>query len=216
MVTARRETAIVLVRDLAFAYVEGRKAQTRRVVKLSDPSGTYADYGPDNWPLTEDGCGDWSKDRCPYGVPGDRLRMLTGWATEARFDEFEPSKLPADARIWSWFDGRSKPAWAGRLRVGRHLPKRLRESMPLAELVSVRVERLNEISEADAIAEGMLFHNGGGVGHSGWRHDINYGFVFNSARKAFAICWDACTPKHPWLSNPFVWVVEFKRMEAKR
>lgn len=202
---ARWETSIVLVRDLAFAYVEGRKTQTRRLARLSDASGTYAEFGPDNWPLTEDEFGDWRKDRCPYGAPGDRLRMLTGWATDARFDEVEPSQLPADPRVWSWFDGREKPAWTGRLRMARHLPKRLRESMPLAEVVAVRVERLNEISEADAIAEGAPFS--GSESSSSFGVDALW----------FPRVWDSINAaKHPWACNPFVWVVEFKRLEAGR
>ena len=82
------------------------------------------------------------------------------------------------------------------------------------EITGVRVERLQDITEADAVAEGMQFHDGNGVGHSGWRHDVNHGFVYPSAREAFAQAWDSINQKRAkWYSNPWVWVYEFRRVK---
>lgn len=88
------------------------------------------------------------------------------------------------------------PRWASRLTL---------------EITGVRVERLQEIGEEDALAEGIKLLPGGGFG-------LNEPFSeFNSARSAFAFLWDSINGKRvPWLSNPYVWVIEFKRMEASQ
>lgn len=88
------------------------------------------------------------------------------------------------------------PRWASRLTL---------------EISAVRVERLQDISEADALAEGIKLLPGGGFG-------LNEPFSeFNSARSAFAFLWDSINGKRvPWLSNPYVWVIEFKRMEVSQ
>ena len=65
------------------------------------------------------------------------------------------------------------------------------------EVVSVRVKRVQDISEGDAIAEGFIY---AGHGDDWQRHD------------SFRVYWDKLnSKKHPWDSNPWVWVVEFKR-----
>jgi hypothetical protein len=77
----------------------------------------------------------------------------------------------------------------------------------------VRVERLQEISEADAKAEGMQFHDGRGIGHTGWRHDQNYGFVEGTPRGAFFALWRLINGDESLKENPWVWVVEFRRVQ---
>jgi hypothetical protein len=59
----------------------------------------------------------------------------------------------------------------------------------------------------------MEYHDGRGIGHSGYRHDRNHGVVYGTAREAFAVGWDKINGKtgRRWSDNPFVWVVEFRR-----
>ena len=98
---------------------------------------------------------------------GDILIPRCTWAVLPEFDHLKPSELdPASVGIWFWYDGmtfeehgtihrRAKPPGAGKSRPGRFLPKTLWHYMPLLEVTAVRVERVQDISEADAIAEGV-------------------------------------------------------------
>lgn len=216
------------------AILEGRKTQTRRVVKpqpsdeFSPSSRLVVGYNPtkvdrhgEEYPGEKVyGVADDSEGYiCPYGVPGDRLRLLTTWATEARFDAIKPSLLPDDARIWSLFDGDEKPEWAGKLRVGRFMPSRLRVVMPLADVVTVRVERLNDISEADAIAEGVqplpFFRELDARESTAFAERVSGVKLPCPTVLAFCELWESINAaKHPWASNPWVFVVEFRRLEA--
>jgi hypothetical protein len=146
--------------------LDGTKTMTRRVIAglppAWQPSRRPESWGPqaadDRWPFFD--LGDpvgtvGTTFRCPYGHPGDRLVMLTTWATEQRYDRVKPTDLHPAASIWSLWDGPTKPAWCGRLRPGRFLPSRMRDLMPRAEVVEVRPERVQDISESDAAAEGL-------------------------------------------------------------
>ena len=90
------------------------------------------------------------------------------------------------------------PKWASRIEL---------------EIVSVRPERVQAITEADALASGMLFHDGHGVGHSGYRHDRNFGYVQGTARGAYATGWNAIHGPGSCERNEWVWVLEVKRWE---
>jgi hypothetical protein len=78
------------------------------------------------------------------------------------------------------------------------------------EVTSVRAERLQSIGEADARAEGATYHDGRGISHSGWRHDL--GAVHADARSAYARLWDDINGPGSWGVNPWVWAVEFRRL----
>ncbi len=100
---------------------------------------------------------------CEYQV-GERRCLLTTWAIAKRYDEFPPT-VAADLIIYSKTDDRfwhaggylSKPEWAGKSRPGRFLPNSLRHLMPVFEVVAVRAERVQDITEAGAKAEGVDF-----------------------------------------------------------
>lgn len=85
----------------------------------------------------------------------------------------------------------------------------------LLEVTDVRVERLQAINEMDARAEGAAYHEGLGVGHSGWRHD--FGPVYADPRNSFAGLWERLNAArdHGWDANPWVWVVSFKRVDSR-
>jgi hypothetical protein len=117
---------IPFCREMAIAYRQGRKTQTRRVAGKRQ-----------------------------YGRSGDRVVLRTTWATETRYDHIKPTDLPDDARIWSYFESDERPSEYGRLRVGMFLPKKFWSLMPCPRIVEKRVERVQDISLDDARAEGV-------------------------------------------------------------
>jgi hypothetical protein len=207
------------------AILEGRKTQTRRVVKPQPPmgcryeingarshalcvaTGTFTDGRPIYVPPTPQ-----SVDHrlpCPYGAPGDTL-----WVRETFFEEYDPDTCkPYDPPRYAYRatyegeepyqadgdgfpevnrDGTFKSPWKPSI----HMP---REASRLTLCIkSVRVERLQEISEADAIAEGL---------------SPTVGEYTGPARSEFAALWDSISREsHPWASTPWVWVLEFERV----
>jgi hypothetical protein len=110
------------------------------------------------------------------------------------------TRLKPWRKLCQWRPSIFMPRWASRIAL---------------EIVQVRVERLQDISEQDAIAEGAMYHDGGGIGHSGWRHDFKD--VFSSAKASFCYLWDSINDKRfPWTSNPWVWVLAFRKVEPTR
>lgn len=86
------------------------------------------------------------------------------------------------------------PRWASRLTL---------------VVTATKVERLQAISEPDAKAEGALYHDGRGIGHSGWRHDPDHGYVFSSAAGSFADLWVRLHGPESWMANPEVVALTF-------
>jgi hypothetical protein len=196
-----KERPILFSGPMVRAILDGRKSQTRRVVKLRDKTGTYSDFGDDGWPESADECGDWHRDPCPYGIPGDRLWVRETW-------QFQPASAIAANGKYVYAatvkDGHHPPSW----RPSIHMP-RVASRLTLA-VKAVRVERLQEISEADAVAEGTTPGN-----VAGSDVDID-GNVWNGAyRRAYAALWDSINGPGSWAANPWVWVVEFDRKEVK-
>jgi len=205
------------------AILENRKTQTRRVVKPQD--SVEFDDGDGSVihlhsPKCPGFCDYACKFPCPYGAPGDLLVMLSTWAVDADFDALKPTQLPdamrnlGSSRFWSRWDG-EKPGWAGKNRPGRFLPKVMRDRMPRATNTEVRVERLQEISEKDSIAEGVHLHTS--FGGAQWfkvdgLNDVPW-HSSNRARDVYAWLWESINGPDSWSANPWVWVVSFKRVQ---
>jgi hypothetical protein len=145
--------------------------------------------------------------RCPFGRPGDRLWLKETWAPRADVD---PAQEPEKARHYCLYraDGSDHPRFGAhwhdfgdRWRPASTMPRWA--SRLTLEIAEVRVERLAEISEADAIAEGCS---------SNWKASEN----METARQHFARLWDAHYGKRPgcsWADNPWLWCVRAKRAE---
>ncbi len=209
-----RERPIIFSGHSVRGILDGRKTQTRRVVKLPrwirakqpDLAATlsFADRGGAGNPfaLVNEGylhvfCADDDSVQrvfSPYGVPGDRL-----WVRECFSYWHGHCSLDVGAPVHYWADGnpedgdwtKPKPSihmsrWASRLTL---------------EITGVRVERLQDISEADARAEGC--------------HDTDGSLLqelSGSAVGAYALLWNDINSKRaPWASNPWVWVINFTR-----
>jgi hypothetical protein len=185
-----KERPILFSGPMVRAILEGRKTQTRRVIK---PQPAYhpvfanelhwrgSDINPD------------STYRSPYGVPGDRLWVRETWmACDKRgFPVMEHPTRENTAEVLyrashvgdGWRPSIFMPRWASRL---------------LLEITAVRIERLQDIGEADALAEGFpgLEETGGAM----------------SARYVLHVEWDKLNAKRgsPWADNPWVWVLTFE------
>lgn len=129
---------------------------------------------------------------CPYGIPGHSLWVKETWA---RHPDGDGVVYRATDPGW---DDEGQIKW----RPSIYMPRTA--SRITLETTGVRAERLQDISERDAMSEGVERDG------AGWR---NYYHV--AARDSFASLWDSINGKRaPWASNPWVWVVTFARKES--
>lgn len=152
---------------------------------------------------------------CPYGVPGDRLWVREAWATHACFDHIPPRDLTARS-IHYQADGQIK---TGKNRPGMFMPRWA--SRITLEVTAVRVELLQAISEADAIAEGIDrgenfpgWYRGPLPGDSAGLQEYGRNFKIPTAfaRLAYRALWESINGTGSWDANPWVWVVSFRRL----
>ncbi len=189
------------------AILEGRKTMTRRVVKFK-PIGYLGWVRNVFTHLFKLADAPLKETKCPYGVPGDRL-----WVRET-FSEIEAARTPGDeipdymtylyrADFSSDVDASQ---WGGAWKPSIFMPRAA--SRILLEVTDVRVERLQDITEEDARAEGVEPDVDAGY----WKGYIFPG-VYDSAKKSFASLWQSINGLGSWDQNPWVWVVSFKRIE---
>jgi hypothetical protein len=200
------ERPILFNAPMVRAILDGRKTQTRRVVKLTDTGRVKQTGGPKNWHLSDPD----AVLACPFGQPGDRLWVRETFGGTRRFlvdhicyraDELQPA-------IGEWKPSIHMPRWASRITL---------------EVTGVRVERLNEISKADACWEGLSEKTKDGSlvkygipDRDGWPGTDDDGWPWHDwradPRDAFAHLWESVYGAGSWSANPWVWVVEFRRV----
>lgn len=176
------------------AILDGRKTQTRRVAKLLLP-------GDKNY-IHADDSAEWASKRatqCPFGAFGDRLWVRETWRTFAGFDDVPPRDIPRGAEI-SYLEREDQAGvpHLGKVRQSIFMPRWM--SRITLEITEVRVQRLQEISEEDALAEGLtapMFPSDVGP--------ATYAFAYRHL-------WDAINGAGSWENNPWVWCVSFKRI----
>ncbi|WP_434697102.1 hypothetical protein [Pseudomonas aeruginosa] len=220
-----RERPILFNDQMVRAILEGRKTVTRRVVTPQpDFLGSMVDP---NTPFKTLDAGLHARITCPYGQPGDRLWVRETWtdvnmcgapALAYRADEDirdlmeEPGFLD-DRGAFNYDDPRVKPypfaCWYAELDQARwrpsiHMPRWA--SRILLEVTAVRVERLQDISDPGALAEGVELE-GEGVCWAGAA-----GTASDSPVDSFRLLWELINGAGSWNANPWVWVVEFKRV----
>ena len=196
-----KERPILFSGPMVRAILEGRKTQTRRVVKGLTPGHAHTGRSLTGlgYPAS---MGKWWAEflhsepgspiyvACPYGQPGDRLWVRETWALHP--DDGEAGVLwratdpgwDAEGTGLKWRPSIFMPRWASRIEL---------------EVTGVRVERVQGISEADAQAEGVAAVQGDPEDHV-------------DPVDRFAQVWDGINGKrgHGWDVNPWVWVVEFR------
>jgi hypothetical protein len=208
---APKERGIICSAQQVRAILAGTKTQDRRIVK---PQPTFIESsGRWRWPLSKrhDNGGKcpavytasrewWEYVPCeayPYGQPGDRLLVRETWAWDdedgARFyradvgsgneaDDWERNRIDGAPR-YRWRPSIHMPRWASRITL---------------EITAVRVQRLQDIGHADAIAEGI-------TGEELFRAQ-------GYAPLAYRRLWESINCHDSWEQNPFVWVLSFRRL----
>lgn len=227
-----KERPILFSGPMVRAILDGRKTVTRRIVR--ERLGAYSDGS--FVVLDKDGDPIDVELRRPYGGPGDRLWVRETFASldvnghkssprEAHFVVLlDGAQVYRDGTVFAGLPEYSRGAFDGiKWRPSIHMPRWA--SRILLEVVSVRVERLQEITEEDARREG-LDRNSKDGGRT-WKYGVadrdglpgtdDDGLPWHewstSARTAFAKLWDRINGKRaPWASNPWVWRVEFRRV----
>jgi hypothetical protein len=200
-----KERPILFSPAMIRALLAGTKVQTRRIMKPHPRGAMMAGHipvltipkrGGGSWllpnALDQDGC-------CPYGSPGSRLWVKEGWRPKMAASDLVKVTYMADGDVrsfplcdlpeWNMPKAAAKgnvtclfmPRWASRITL---------------EITEVRVQRLQEISAADAQAEGM---------ESCTPYD------------QYRALWDSINGKtHPWVSSPWVWALSFRVIEPAR
>lgn len=165
--------------------------------------------------------------------PGTFSRLLTTWAVDPKYEGVRPLDLPHHVRIWTQWDGtNNRPLRGlGKFRPGRFLPLRFRGRLPLVRIVSVRVERVQEITEEEILAEGVaypvsvdrhpLIRLTGPCPPCNYHRPINLpaGETLTHGellRCHFASLWDTVNGEGSWESSPWVWRIEFARVTPAR
>lgn len=210
--------------EMVRAILDGRKTQTRRPIKWKQTRFTEIGEREDGskWPWSEDAehaCDFWHP--CPFGAVGDRIWVRETWGVvshafsdDGLMIDWVPDRpttaiheMPfgngyySDYAIYAadgdftwgdddgYEDGRS--CWKPSI----HMPRAA--SRILLEITDVRVERLRSMSQDDARAEGVIAASGP-----------------MEAGLAFRELWDSIYGEESWKANPWVWVIEFKRVEG--
>ncbi|EQC1581285.1 hypothetical protein ACY2PL_003565 [Klebsiella oxytoca] len=193
------ERGMIFNAEMVRAILDGRKTQTRRPVKFPVLDRNLGCELAGNELAGELAAGNYLNSA--FGKPGNRIWVRETWTPEsidAEDGSYSPdyrataNGQPLDGR---WTPAIHMPRWASRI---------------LLEISEVRVERLNAISEHDAQAEGVVKLRGGFWQHyqPGWtQHQL-------SARGSFVTLWKSIYGEESWNSNPWVWVIEFKRIEG--
>ena len=215
------EHSILFSTTMVRALLDGSKTQMRRIVKSQPPAGaefaTLSNVGHPWHDMYGHNGQAAHRVKCPYGQPGERLWVREHWCASSAHDPLPPRNIPVGDSVEFLADGPTR-ILTGKARRAFHMPRWA--SRILLEITDVRVERLQDISEEDAKAEGARFTDFGknrfGRQHSGWRCDrlpTGPDDALESARWAYANLWESINGRGAWGANPFVWVIEFKRIE---
>ena len=206
-----KEKPILFSGPMIRAILANTKTQTRRIFKPDrmtwDANGRYTTYAMRGGELSTTGSGPFKPSSwlhyCPYGQPGeDRLYVRETWAAPHAYDHLPPRLIPQDARIhYAATEDRGGLLWRPSIHMPRHA------SRITLEVTGVRVERLQDISEADAVAEGC----------KPIRPElVQDGLIVRPGRSAveeFRLVWEQIHGGGSWEKNPFVWVVTFRRID---
>ncbi|MGJ5858285.1 hypothetical protein [Serratia sp. G204Y] len=217
-----KERPVIFNGEMVRAILDGRKTQTRRTLNWKRQPYTEMAERDDGslWPWAEDGerGGDiWFS--CPFGEVGDRLWVRETFAghyldddqiqdiKDGRDKAEDLCEYRADYSddadcVDGWTPSIHMPRWASRITL---------------EITAVRVERLNDISEEDARAEGVrAIENNFGNGPAYCDYLLpnlnDTAEWYNRASDSFKSLWKSIYGVENWRANPWVWVIEFRRV----
>ncbi len=197
-----KERPILFSAPMVRALLAGTKTQTRRPVKTQAcilgeefPGPRGADGFSRAYLMHRECDRKAMLDLSPYGQPGDRLWVREAWRAALAYELTPPRDIPPGTPIAYQADGAGTLPHinVGKLRPGMFMPRWA--SRITLEITEVRVERLQDISEADAAAEGVTTDPA------------------CPAYDAYAALWDEINGAGAWEANPWVWAVSFKRIQ---
>lgn len=188
-----KERPILFSAPMVRAILDGRKTMTRRIVKPQPDEECYYLVEPETragifgvvYNYNQGDSNPFVK--CPYGTIGDRL-----WVREAFARRYAIIPTIKVERFFYRADGEheGKLKWKPSI----HMPRR--SSRITLEITNIRVERLREISKEDAISEGCE----------------NSEYFNVHAQLKYQQLWESINGKGSWEANPWVWVIEFRRV----
>ncbi|EAA9058618.1 hypothetical protein HAY23_003150 [Salmonella enterica] len=215
-----KERGMIFNGEMVRAIIDGRKTQTRRIMKPQPANdiarGTFPNTEAYGWVSTmKHKFGSTTAHFCPFGQPGDRIWVRETFRVHSRATDVATLVYKSSERQ-SWTEQThrvpvsvcNKPAVIEKWTPSIHMPRWA--SRILLEITDVRVERLNTISEKEARSEGVgRLREGFWKNYQpGWtQHQI-------SARGSFVTLWKSIYGDESWYSNPWVWVIEFRRIEG--
>ncbi|HDG8073932.1 ASCH domain-containing protein [Klebsiella quasipneumoniae] len=245
-----KERGMIFNSEMVRAILDGRKTQTRRIMKVQPESNQlglllitdstkHSDIGKYHW-AESNATGNHVRSKLfssPFGAVGERIWVRETWAilgnedgcyvdwednlckgderSAARIYRASCEQRPGDYGLWSipddayWKPHTKEHKFEGAWRPSIHMPRWA--SRILLEITDVRVERLNAISEEDARAEGII---DGGCLNCGEPEPCGCANPEPDATDAFAYLWQSIYGQDNWNANPWVWVIEFKRVEG--
>ncbi|ASM31540.1 TPA: hypothetical protein ACKQDC_001373 [Serratia marcescens] len=215
-----KERPVIFNGEMVRAILDGRKTQTRRAISdrhlhLIDVASQVGECYPLESGIDHANSQSYYREHCPFGRVGDRLWVRETWA-DVNHDGHPAIAYRADdglrfigeddgeeedpnlEKYWfaQWYADLISGA-EGNWRPSIHMPRWA--SRITLEITAVRVERLNDIGVDDAKAEGVK----AGVcpGHEHMMHQV-----------AFSELWQSIYGEESWRANPWVWVIEFRRV----
>ena len=220
-----KERGVIFNAEMVQAILDGRKTQTRRIIKDCsvgrDPISKFIQIGKKFIGCYPEDVPELIRECCPFGAVGDRIWVreafrVMGCATDVArlmYKASERSSFTEATRTvpvasctkqpsHKWTPSIHMPRWASRI---------------MLEITHVRVERLNSISEEDAAAEGVgsaLWFAAKGVPEEEWASLGEHGAERASHINTFATLWESIYGTSSWQANPWVWVIEFRRVEG--
>lgn len=236
-----KERGMIFNGEMVHAILDGRKTQTRRIMKPQpEPCPREGHWWPSNVFKTmlhieeemQNGKGGWGGlvgDACPFGDVGDRIWVretfscignedghpvdakgnLCSREEAQRIYRASAVQKPNNYGLWSSPDGFDfEGVWTPSI----HMPRWA--SRILLEITHVRIERLNAISEEDAMREGI---DADRLTESKDNYDCIADHNMTgrpSAKGYFSDLWQSIYGEESWAANPWVWVIEFKRVEG--
>lgn len=196
-----KERPILFSAPMVRAIIDGSKTQTRRVVK---PQPIYDGKFAGGWKVVgKHGheaatCGPLVSELCPYGHPGDRLWVRENFCPiypqDPHYNGGRPIEYDYGATYQHGYRLGDLIGKKKKWKPSIHMP-RIASRITL-EITGVRVERLQDISEADAQAEGVVWEQG------------------QTATNVFESLWESINGPESWEANPWVWVVGFRKAGA--
>ncbi|EPY4902331.1 hypothetical protein ACXDKF_004586 [Klebsiella pneumoniae] len=214
-----KERGMIFNGEMVRALLSGRKTQTRRIIKDCtvgrDQISKFIQIEKKFIGCYPEDVPELIRECCPYGIPGDRIWAREAFRVHSRATDVATLVYKASERN-SWTEQThrvpvavcNKPATPEKWTPSLHMPRWA--SRILLEITDVRVERLNSIHDVDAMREGI--QNLTTCSHA----DFGIPGVVNAQHpvRAFQLLWESIYGADSWRANPWVWVIEFKRVEG--